>query len=286
VNPPPTRVSAVVITRDRVDELLRCIDRLPRDELARVIVVDNGSVDGSAAALRRRHADVELIALVRNHGAYARNIAVALCDTPYVCFVDDDSGWQPGSVTLASRILDAHPRVAAVNARILLDRGDEDPVCGAMARSPLGRSSAGMRLLGFVACAAVVRRDPFLAAGGFQRRLGVGGEEELLALDLAAAGWDIVYAPDVVARHHPSPHRDAGARRRRVLRNRLLVAWLRRPLAVAARASVQESFGAAQRDIRSLTGLTDALRELRWVRRARRVNPEHVEQALARLARS
>ena len=65
----------------------------------------------------------------------------------------------------------------------------------------------------------------------------VGGEEELLALDLAAAGWKLAYDPAVVARYHPSPVRDP--RRRRLLaRNRALTTWMRYPAATALMRSV------------------------------------------------
>ena len=72
---------------------------------------------------------------------------------------------------------------------------------------------AGPAVLGFLACAVVVRRDAFLAAGGFQPRLHVYGEEALLAMDLAAAGWLLSYAPELTVRHLPRPAgRDSGAR--------------------------------------------------------------------------
>lgn len=42
---------------------------------------------------------------------------------------------------------------------------------------------AGLRVLGFVACKAVVRRSAFLGCGGFHRHFGIGGEERLLTVD-------------------------------------------------------------------------------------------------------
>lgn len=57
--------------------------------------------------------------------------------------------------------------------------------------------------------------------------LGAGGEERLLALDLARAGWGLAYAEDVVAHHHPSPWRQPELRRRRMVRNDLWTAWAR-----------------------------------------------------------
>ena len=88
-------------------------------------------------------------------------------------------------------------------------------------------------MLGFLGCAAVARRQAYLAAGGYSRLLFIGGEEELLAYDLAAKGWPISYREDVIAHHWPSPARDARRRRAQEIRNRVLVAWLRRPVSRA-----------------------------------------------------
>jgi hypothetical protein len=89
-------------------------------------------------------------------------------------------------------------------------------------------------VLGFLGCAAVARRQAYLAAGGYSRLLFIGGEEELLAYDLATQGWAISYQADVIAHHWPSAVRDARRRRKQEIRNRTLVAWLRRPLPRAA----------------------------------------------------
>jgi hypothetical protein len=105
-----------------------------------------------------------------------------------------------------------------------------------MRHSPLGEvPGVGPRVLGFVACGAVVRRSAYLDVGGFHPRFGVGGEETLLAVDLTGRGWDCAYADDVVAHHHPSEIRDVGARRAREVRNALWTVWLRRRSGAALR---------------------------------------------------
>jgi GT2 family glycosyltransferase len=131
-------------------------------------------------------------------------------------------------------------------------------------------------VLGFVACGAVVRRDAFLAAGGFHPRLGVGGEEQLLAVDLARAGWRLAYVPEVVAVHDPSPIRDADRRRKIVRRNRLWVSWLRRPLGSALRVSAVE----LRRAGGAHAVLAEALAGILWIAAARRVVPPDLEAAL------
>ncbi|TYB47953.1 glycosyltransferase family 2 protein [Actinomadura chibensis] len=269
-------VTIVVATRDRADELRRSL----RHHTAPVIVADNASADGTADVAAEAGATV--LRLPRNLGAAARNVAVRHAATRYVAFADDDSWWAPGSLERAAAILDAHPRTALLAARVLVGADERlDPVSGEMARSPLGRPDGlpGPAVLGFLACSVVVRRDAFLDAGGFSDVLHFGGEEELLALDLAAAGWGLAYAAELVVHHHPATAgRDPAARRRRQVRNRLLTAWLRRPLPAVARTAAA---ALGSRDGRA--GLAAAVRALPALARARRPVPPAVEAARARL---
>ena len=235
----PAPVTVVVITRDRWHDLRRT---LPRHE-APVVVVDNASSDGTPGLVRMHFPDVTVVELPRNLGAVARNVGVAQARSPYVAFADDDSWWAPGALDAAVRHLDRHPRLAVLVARVLVGEADDpDPLGAVMAASPLGREAdlPGPSVLGFLACAAVVRRDAFLDCGGFDDLIFFMGEEERLALDLASAGWGLAYVDDVVAHHHPSPARDSVDRRARASRNRLLTAVLRRPWTVVLRAVVHD----------------------------------------------
>jgi N-acetylglucosaminyl-diphospho-decaprenol L-rhamnosyltransferase len=198
--------------------------------------------------------------------------------TPYVAFADDDSYWAPGSLASAVELIDRYPRTGLLTARVLVGpQGRIDPVSEAMAAAPLGvpEDAAGPAVLGFLACAVVVRRDAFLAAGGFRAELRMYGEEALLAMDLAAAGWRLSYTSRLTVRHMPLPDgRDGAARRRMEARNRLLTAVLRRPPAVVAR-----TVAAAWSD--DPGAVADAVRLLPWALRGRRRLPAEVESALA-----
>jgi GT2 family glycosyltransferase len=274
------RVTIVVATRDRRHDLERS---LPRHE-ANVIVVDNGSVDGTAAAVRERHPRMEVVELGANRGAPARNVGVARADTPYVAFADDDSWWAPGALALAADVLDAHPRLAVLAARVLVGTFQRlDPTCSEMATAPLGISAGapGPAVLGFIACGAVVRREAFLACGGFDEVVFFAGEEERVALDLAAAGWALAYVPAVVACHHPSPVRDVAQRRALVVRNAVLVAVLRRPWPVVGHRMVDALRGGAA----SRAGLRAALPRIPRALARRRRLPDGVESARRALDR-
>ena len=168
------RVAVVIITRDRPDDLARTLGRLHAlPERPTVLVVDNGSRDG----VRTGFPEVVVLRQERDLGAAGRTAGVLAATAPYIAFCDDDSWWEPGSLSAAADLLDAHPDVALLAARVELAGGRLEPTCAAMARAPLtGRPGLpGPPVHGFVACGAVVRRDAYLAAGGFEPDWGVGG---------------------------------------------------------------------------------------------------------------
>ncbi|MBH5338675.1 glycosyltransferase family 2 protein [Streptomyces pactum] len=293
---PDPRTTVVVITHNRRDDLLHTLGRLAElPERPPVTVVDNASRDGTAAAVRACHPWVRLLTPGRNLGALGRNLAARYVTTPYLAFCDDDSWWEPGSLAGAADLLDAHERLVSVTARIVAHphpdspgawarhrgRPYEDPVVAELRRSPLPapRWLPGPALGSFLAAATVLRTDAFRAAGGFSPRLVLGGEEELLAADLAAEGWWLVYADHLTAHHRASPHRDATLRRRHGIRNTLWFTWLRRPVPTALRRTAL-LVAAVPKDLVSVRAFADAARGLPWVLRERRTLPPEVEARL------
>jgi GT2 family glycosyltransferase len=256
-------------------------------ELPRIVVVDNGSTDGTPVALGRRFPSVRCLALSGNPGASGRNAGVAALDTPYAALCDDDTWWQPGSLRLAAILLDGHPRLAAVAGRVLVGPDNRlDPVCREMATSPIQVDTPlpGPALLGFLACAVVVRRSALLEVGGFEKRFFIGGEEELLILDLLAAGWELCYVADLVIHHHPSEaSRDPAGRQRVMVRNHLWVACMRYPWPSALKAPA-DAARAALIDQPSRAALGEAVRGLPWTLRRRRLVSPEVQRRLRQLA--
>ncbi|WP_436789111.1 glycosyltransferase family 2 protein [Yinghuangia sp. YIM S10712] len=285
---PDPRVTVVVITHNRRDELLRTLDRLGRlPEAPAVAVVDNASRDGTADAVRSACPEVALTVLGRNLGAVGRNIAARSVTTPYIAFCDDDVWWAPGALARAADLLDAHPEVATVTGRVIVEPdGTEDPIVPELRNSPVppppGRPLPGPVLGSILAGASMVRADAFRAVGGFSPRLVLGGEEELLSADLLAHGYALLYANDVEVHHQASPLRDPSARRRAGIRNTLWSTWLRRPLPRAVRRTLDLA-RTVPRDRVSLAAFADAARGMPGVLRARRVLPRHAEQALRTL---
>ncbi|HEX6793313.1 MAG TPA: glycosyltransferase [Casimicrobiaceae bacterium] len=277
------RVSIVVLTFNRRDELLRSLSHLARiDESVRVVVVDNASSDGTAAAVGQHHPRVDVVRLPRNAGAAGRNAGARACTTPYVAFCDDDTWWLPESIALAADTLDRHPTLAAVTARVLVgETRREDPTNARMAASPLPNTLGvrGTELLGLLGGACMMRRDAFLAVGGYDARLFLGCEEALLATDLMCAGWRMAYVPEAIVCHYPSGARDVAARRRLARRNALWFAWLRRPMRPAVKAT-RDWWAQSRRETGLWRNVGDALSGMPWIVRARRRVPPPVERAL------
>jgi N-acetylglucosaminyl-diphospho-decaprenol L-rhamnosyltransferase len=281
VQTPDPRVAIVVASRNRRDVLLQTLPRhLALPERPQVVLVDDASTDGTGDAVAAALPEVTVIRLERSRGGAARNAGLDAVDAPYVALCDDDSWWTPGALRRAADMLDRHPRLALINGHVLVgDDGHVDPVCEEMARSPLAalHGQPGHPLLSFLACAVVLRRSAVLDAGGFLERLHIGGEEELLGWDLAAAGWTLSYVPEIVARHDPPPNDGRPGRREIGLRNLLWTTWLRRPLRPALARTVHQ-LRRSPPDRHTLRGALRALAGVPWIVRERRTSPPHVER--------
>ncbi|MEU1573314.1 glycosyltransferase [Streptomyces collinus] len=278
-------VGVVVATRDRAPTLAGTLRRLlDLPERPPVVVADNASTDGTREMLARDFPQVRVVSLPANRGALARTDGMRALDTPYVAFSDDDSWWAPGAMSRAADLLDAHPRLGLISAHTLVGPADEpDPLNDVLAASPLGPAPdlPGTQVLGFLACASVVRRSAYLDVGGFHPVLFFGGEETLLAYDLAARGWGVTHCPDVVAHHHPAPSPRNG-RSATVRRNALLTAWLRRPLPYAL-ARTRDLATEARYDPHARQALRETLARLPAALGARRPLPPDVEHAARKL---
>ena len=181
----------------------------PADE---VVVVDNGSADGSLELLRER--GVRTLALGRNTGfAFAANRGIEAVAAEAVALVNTDVELDPRWLERALQRLESDDGVGSVATKMVLmdepgvidDAGDELRRDGVAHQRGHGRPDDGRfdePGEAFSACAgaAVYRRAAVLAAGGFDERLFSYLEDVDLGLRLRLAGWRCAYEP-AVARH-------------------------------------------------------------------------------------
>jgi GT2 family glycosyltransferase len=196
----------------------RCLESLEAQTVAfeEVIVVDNGSSDGSVEHLAARWPDVRVLALGENTGfavAANRGIAAAAAGTDAVALVNTDVELASDWLQRTSAALTERGDVAAVACKMvdmedtsrLYDAGDvlrRDGVCEQRGRfrADDGRFDAAGDVFAACAGAALYRRQAIEGVGGFDERFFAYLEDVDLGLRLRLAGWRCRFEP-VVARH-------------------------------------------------------------------------------------
>jgi rhamnopyranosyl-N-acetylglucosaminyl-diphospho-decaprenol beta-1,3/1,4-galactofuranosyltransferase len=132
----PPRVIAVVVTYNRRDLLLEALAAVHAQTRVPdvVIVVDNASADGTAAAVRARFPGVHLAELTRNSGGaggFAYGMALALADAAdLIWLMDDDTVPEPGALhaLLAARDRHPSPPPVLVASRVIWTDGRAHPM--------------------------------------------------------------------------------------------------------------------------------------------------------------
>jgi hypothetical protein len=127
------RVSVVVLswnTRDLLRSCLLSLEADPSRSEHELIVVDNGSEDGSPALVEREFPDVLLIQNGRNLGyAAGNNVGIRAAGGRHVLLLNSDTEVEPGAISLLADFLDRHPEAGAVGARLLLPDGSVQRAC-------------------------------------------------------------------------------------------------------------------------------------------------------------
>ncbi|MEM1212955.1 MAG: glycosyltransferase family 2 protein [Planctomycetota bacterium] len=125
------RLAYILVTHNRRARLLQTLRHLqqhtpfPTDQYE-TWVVDNGSTDGTPAAIAQLFPNTHLIALRRNQGVWARTLAMRQTQADYLVLLDDDSYPIGNAIPDALATLDAHPHLAGIMGRCLLPNGNEE----------------------------------------------------------------------------------------------------------------------------------------------------------------
>ncbi len=211
-------LSVTIASRNRPDSVVRCVASLERlgELLADVIVVDDGSEPALEPRLRAQLAPAaqDRLRMVRfdtgQGPAAARSEAVRLARAPWVLNLDDDTViLTANAVRTAMATLAADPRLLAVAFAQAEADGSPWPAAAQPARVDYP-----CLVPAFIGFAHLVRRDAFLALGGYRAQLVINGEERELCLRALDAGLGVVYLPGARIAHLTDP---AGRDARRYL---------------------------------------------------------------------
>jgi GT2 family glycosyltransferase len=212
----PADVTIVVLAWNRCDETLACLASLRRADLrgARVLVVDNGSTDGTADAVRAAHPEASLLALPENRGYAGGNnagIRAALDDgAAAVLLLNNDTEVAPDFLPPLLDALASGPEIGVVSSAILrMDRPELLDV--AWSEVQFGRRHV-VQLVGTNAlpghgfdrrceiqvaagCSVLIRADVLRAVGLFDEAYFAYHEDVDWCLRVRAAGHRIVFEP-------------------------------------------------------------------------------------------
>jgi len=241
-------VSVVVVTWNRRDLLRSCLQSLSRQQLNKpfeVVVVDNGSVDGSAEMVEREFASAAAfrLKLIRNPTnvgfCAANNQGIRASDSEFIALLNNDAEADAQWLSALARAFDGRPDVGMAASKILVheDARRIDKVGhliypdGQNRGRGTGELDTGQydqieEVLWPDGCAAMYRRAMLDQIGGFDEDFFAYGDDAELGLRARIAGWKCLYIPQAVVRHHRGATLGVRSSRRLELieRNRVLLA--------------------------------------------------------------
>jgi N-acetylglucosaminyl-diphospho-decaprenol L-rhamnosyltransferase len=271
--------------------LARCLDAIERTDRAdvdyEVLVLDNASDDGSAAAARGR-SGVRLIELERRSGKAANDSTLLQAASGRFCLLlNEDAELCNGAVDALLDVLRHDPRAAAAGAQLLAPDGTPQPcawrlpslwtaLAGALFLHRIATVESGgetVREVGWMQSSALlVRREAAAQIGWFDPDFFVYSDETDFQKRLRDAGWRVLYVPQARAVHHEQLSSDGAAAGRRITefhrgRDRYMRKHHSLAVALATRALTAWAYG-----LRGLAALAlpgrDAGRFLLHARRA------------------
>lgn len=196
-------------------------------EQAEVVVVDNASNDGTADLVAREFPQVTLVRSAQNLGfAAGNNLGVKHSRGKMLLLLNPDALPEPGCIARGLALMAAHPQVGMGGARLLNPGGDTEPsarmfptllqeffvLSGLAARYPRSRifgrfdrtwaDPDAPAVVDWVPGAfALITRELFDQLGGFDERFFLYYEEVDLCRRLNAAGWQVMYWPELRVAH-------------------------------------------------------------------------------------
>ena len=220
------QVDVVVVSFNRREVLSKCCKSVADlGGCAHLVVVDNGSVDGSSAMIREQFPNASLICNDSNLGfGRAVNLGAAAGSAPLLLLLNSDAELLPGAYAALVAALRADPKAAGVGPHISDDHGHTELSVG---RTLSLSNEAWFKLLGSAheagipvlhglverryaragrtpslsAACLLLRRDAFTQVGGLDERFFLYAEDVDLCRRLGQAGWYLRYAPEARVRH-------------------------------------------------------------------------------------
>jgi N-acetylglucosaminyl-diphospho-decaprenol L-rhamnosyltransferase len=238
-------VSIVLVCWNNISYLESCLRSLYESNLHHryeVVVVDNGSTDGSQELLRQKFPQVRLVQNERNVGlSRASNQGIKLTSARFALLLNNDTIVNGPSLDAMVTFLDDHPDVGAVGGELLNPDGSfqsagtdfsslSQEFLIASRLGPLFRPSYPSHPpaveaieVGWLSSACLLlRREALNGVGLLDEDYFIYGDEADLQFRLQKAGWKVCFQPGVTTVHYGGRSMDRWRRRKMVYRGKLL----------------------------------------------------------------
>lgn len=212
----------VVVTHNRREDLRAALESATSQVGSpEVLVVDDGSTDGTAEMVRSEFPGVRLIRSEVPRGYIAqRNRGAELARNQVIVSLDDDARFSSPDTVQVTLSEFSNPRIGAVAMPLIhTSRGPE----------VLQRAPSAERIWvtnSYIGTAHAVRRDVFLELGGYRESLEHFFEEPDFCVRLMRAGYVVRVGRAAPILHSESPRRNVGRGVRYFCRNHLLFTFL------------------------------------------------------------
>jgi GT2 family glycosyltransferase len=234
-------VSVLIINWNRCEDLREAILSAKEQTYPHIqlVVVDNGSVDGSVEMLTESFPEVKLIRLHRNVGCpEGRNIGMINCDGEIIFSLDDDGTIEKDVIEKVVDAFDKNNRIGVVSIKLIDCYSDEAHPVGQV--SDLEQNSY---VASFSGGASAIRKSILNATGYYPHSFIYGGEENYLAYSIFNAGYLIYYLNDAKMFHKvSSKQRSAINNFKRRFNNDLVTTWRYFPLHLAFVATLRKYY--------------------------------------------
>ncbi len=214
-------VSVVIVNYNGKEYISRCLEAVCKSLYTNIeiIIVDNGSKDGSVELLdksRRENNRIKLVLLNNNYGpSYARNKGVSESKGEYLAFLDNDTVPDPGWLVSLVNIFQEDATVGACQCKLLLLRepekfdyaGDFLSQIGFLVQKveggevDKGQVDKNFEILSAKSAGMAIRKNVFDQIGGFDKDYFIYLEETDLGWRTWLAGYRIIFVPDSIVYH-------------------------------------------------------------------------------------